>query len=83
LEPDSIRANFYLANLLFTSGRFSEAATIYQEILQKHPENIVVRTNLALLYTELKQENLARQEWEKILALDPGNETARKYLGRK
>ena len=83
LEPDSIRANFYLANLLFTSGRFSEAATIYQEILQKHPENIVVRTNLALLYTELKQENLARQEWEKILALDPGNETARKHLGRK
>lgn len=83
LQPNSLRVNFYLANILFTVGRFNEAIELYQEILQKHPDNIAVRTNLALVYTELKQEENARKEWEYILAHDPNNELAKKYLRRQ
>ncbi len=65
---------------LILLGRNSEAVKYLQTGLMLEPDLVNTRINLALAYERLGHVELARDEYKKILELDPSNAKARKRL---
>ncbi|MFQ5867118.1 MAG: tetratricopeptide repeat protein [bacterium] len=81
LAPRNIKANLYLGNVYFSQSKIEEAINQYQKIIELSPTfNIGIHNNLGLAYLELKKVNLAREEFRKVLKVDPGNELAIRKL---
>jgi len=62
-NPESTEAMSVLAVLLQSTGRFDEAAGLYQRILQLQPDNLVAINNLAWILCE------EQKKYEQALAL--------------
>jgi tetratricopeptide (TPR) repeat protein len=57
------------------------AITQYEKTIKLSPTfNIGAHNNLGLAYLELKKVNLAREEFQKVLKVAPGNELAARKL---
>jgi len=81
LLPGSIKAHLYLGNIYFSQGKLEEAINQYEKINELSPTfNSGAHNNLGLAYLELKKVDLAREEFQKVLKVDPGNEVAGKKL---
>jgi len=81
LLPGSIKAHLYLGNIYFSEGKIKEAINQYKKIIELSPTfNTGAHNNLGLAYLELKKVNLAREEFQKVLKVDPGNEVAARKL---
>jgi len=81
LAPESVKGHLYLGNIYFSQGRIEEAISQYKKIIELSPKfNIGVHNNLGLAYLELKKVDLAREEFQKVLQVDPGNELAMSKL---
>jgi O-antigen ligase/tetratricopeptide (TPR) repeat protein len=81
LAPGNIKANLYLGNIYFIQGKIEKAINQYKKIIEFSPTfNIVVHNNLGLAYLKSKKVNLAREEFQKVLKVDPGNELANRKL---
>ncbi len=81
LVPGSIKAHLYLGNIYFSQGKIKESINQYQKIIELSPTfNTGAHNNLGLAYLELKKVNLAREEFQKVLKADPGNELATRKL---
>jgi tetratricopeptide (TPR) repeat protein/O-antigen ligase len=81
IAPTNIKANLYLGNIYFSQGKIEDAINQYKKIIEFSPTfNIGVHNNLGLAYLDLKKVNLAREEFQKVLKVDPGNELAIKKL---
>jgi O-antigen ligase/tetratricopeptide (TPR) repeat protein len=81
LVPGSIKGHLYLGNIYFSQGKIKESINQYQKIIELSPTfNTGAHNNLGLAYLELKKVNLAREEFHKVLKVDPGNEVARRKL---
>jgi Flp pilus assembly protein TadD len=49
LSPDNVRAYENLGIIYFDAGRMAEAEAVFQEILQRDPDNIQARMKLSVL----------------------------------
>lgn len=81
LLPGSIKVHLYLGNIYFSQGKLEEAISQYEKINELSPTfNTGAHNNLGLAYLELKKVDLAREEFQKVLKVDPGNEVAGRKL---
>lgn len=78
-DPDS-RVFALLAEAYRKSGIFDEAVKVAQEGLKKHPHYLSGRVALARAYFEGGQRDLARQEFEKVVASAPDNLMVHRHL---
>ena len=68
------------ANLLDQEGKKEAAEKLYLRAIQLEPENERAHYNLGLLYKELNHTQLAKQQFEKVLALDSTDADAKEEL---
>lgn len=61
------------AKRLLGEGRFSQAATLLEEVIEEHPEFLPGRNNLALAYYYLGNIDLAMEKVGEVLEADPNN----------
>jgi tetratricopeptide (TPR) repeat protein len=65
---------------LYRSGDYRAAESIFKEILRKEPSNVTIRKMLADCLTQDNRPEEARQEYQRILKLAPGDTDARRVL---
>lgn len=59
------------AGRLSASGKFAEAAAVFEELLKAQPDNMVAHTNLIGLYGQLGQIDKAKEHYEMGVAIAP------------
>ncbi|MDT8286888.1 MAG: type IX secretion system membrane protein PorP/SprF, partial [Elusimicrobiales bacterium] len=55
------------------NGRFIQAISILQQVLQLEPDNIPALTRMGSAYWAMEKKDIARQNWQRVLQLDPNN----------
>ena len=70
-----------LARAYRRQGRRQAARDVVVAGLGRHPEHVDAHALLALLHVESAERERARDEWETVLRLDPGNFDASRGLG--
>ena len=70
-----------LANLLRTSGRFTDAVDHYRRALEWMPDSAQIRANLADTLESIQQYEAAEAEYRRALELDPACAEARYNYG--
>ncbi|CAM6088195.1 unnamed protein product [Calypogeia fissa] len=81
-QPDNVPAILGQACVQFNRDRYQEALNLYKKALQVHPRcPASVRLGLGLCRYRLGQVKKARQAFERVLQLDPGNVEALVALG--
>ncbi len=63
-------------------GRKDEAERSYKKAIESDPSYLAPRFHLAQLYIEQNKKELASEQLESILKIDPANDQARKMLSR-
>jgi tetratricopeptide (TPR) repeat protein len=77
LRPDSTTTRYNFALTLRSAGHPQDAANELGKILAAHPEDVRARLALANLYAQtLHQPIAARQEYNRVLALQPNHPQA-------
>lgn len=64
------------------NGRFIQAISTLQRVLELEPENIPALTRMGSAYWAMELKDIARQNWEKVLELDPGNKEVIQFMKR-
>lgn len=72
-NPANLPALVRLANLNHDSGKFAEAVELYARALQVRPEDVNVRTDMAICLRELGRIDDALAEFRVSLTHDPGH----------
>ncbi|MDI6751897.1 MAG: tetratricopeptide repeat protein [bacterium] len=87
LNPDFPSYKENLGNLYIQMGyeaykeeRFKEAIFLYNERLMLYPEDISVRKNLASIHFKLKRYKEAKEEFLKVLAINPEDDYAKRMI---
>ena len=87
LNPDSLSYKENLGNLYvqmgyeaYKNGEFKEAIWLYNEKLRLYPEDISARKNLASIYFKLKRYKEAKEEFLKVLAINPEDDYAKRMI---
>ena len=72
LQPDNYDVLVNLANANFDAGKYDEAEKTYTKALQKKPDDLNVRTDMALTFVFRDQPNYDRaiQEFNRVLESD-------------
>ncbi|WP_028581042.1 tetratricopeptide repeat protein [Desulfogranum japonicum] len=76
IDTRNFQAALTLAKSALFSKEFENAEKMFSELDQKVPDNVEILGNLGLAYIGLKQPEKAKEAFEKILALQPGNAKA-------
>ena len=78
LKPDDPDALTGMAHTLYDTGDFKSAATFYEKVLQKQPNDADLRTDLGNAYARQQPPDYDRaiKEFRKALELDPAHEQA-------
>jgi Tfp pilus assembly protein PilF len=82
IAPNAVMANMEYGSLLAEQGRFAEAATAFERVLQGDPEHSAAHTLLAQARGELQEPAEAERHYRLALASDPNNRHAALMLGR-
>ncbi|MBU1062053.1 MAG: tetratricopeptide repeat protein, partial [Candidatus Omnitrophica bacterium] len=81
LKPDNVDAYNSLGIAYRYLGQYEKAIESFEKAIGLKPDYLAAYNNLALVYYYDKELfNLAKDQWEKILEIDPFNETAKKAL---
>lgn len=72
LAPDESEPLVNLA-VAMTPKKPEEAIHLYEDFLDRHPDDPEIRERLAQLYQSNNQLDKAKGEWEKVIALMPGD----------
>ncbi|MEK9149842.1 MAG: O-antigen ligase family protein [Candidatus Desantisbacteria bacterium] len=87
LNPDSLSYKENLGNLYlqmgyeaYKKGEFKEAISLYNERLMLYPEDILVRKNLASIYFKLKRYREAKEEFLRVLTINPEDDYAKRMI---
>ncbi len=90
LDPESDVLKFRLGRLLISLGLttndsdiLNEATARLVEIVKADPTHIQALESLGLLFRKTNEPDMARQAYERVLTLDPGNEQAKDYLTKQ
>lgn len=70
-----------LADLYRREGRLEVARRLCQRGLRRHPENVEAHVLLGRIFRELGERDLAFDEFDIVLHLDPDHRAARRALG--
>ena len=62
------------------TGRFIQAISILQRVLQLEPDNIPALTRMGSAYWAMEKKDIARQNWERVLELDPNNKEVLQFM---
>jgi len=77
VDPGNVRLRFKLGNALYRSGRYADALNNFKEISKFDPRNTDILLNMGVVYAEMDSLDQAIEVWERILQIEPDNETAR------
>ena len=80
-DPTSAALNVRMGNILFDSGKYSEAIPYYQKALQVEPNNPDVIVDLGVCYFNLKDFGKAQANFELAYQKDPVHINALYNLG--
>ena len=80
-EPTSVAPRLALANLYFDAERYSDAVKWYKEVMRLDARNADVSTDLGVSYYYLNQPDLALQQFEHSLAVNPRHTKTMLNLG--
>lgn len=80
-DPENPALNVQAGNILFDSGRFSEAIPYYQKALSREPNNPDVIVDLGVCYFNLEDYPKAQEQFERALKIDPRHINALYNLG--
>lgn len=69
-----------LGNVLYLKNNWSEAEMMYRKAIELNPKLIPALRNLAIIYGKEKKYKEARENWEKLLAIDPNDHQAQEVL---
>lgn len=79
--PQNVDLRIHLGNLCLDTNRLDKAAIWYNRALELEPKELNVRTNLAVTYFRLNQNDKAIAELEKVLSDKPTFPLALLYMG--
>ena len=80
LNPSSITLQQAAARALIADGRYAEAYTHYQRLLEHFPRDSDALTNYGLLAARLGHPEEAMDSWEKSVDVNPNQPNAHLYL---
>jgi len=80
LKPDDSNGFLGLARVLFWSGRYDEAIQHFEKALSSGADEVEVRIEIGKVYLALHDRKKAKEEFETVLAMDPGNYEAERFL---
>ena len=69
-----------LAQKAMLAGNYNESIRNLDNLLQINPKHIKARSMKGSVYYALGNIDLANQEWERVLLVDPGNVEVRKFI---
>lgn len=69
------------ATSLFETGKYSEALSVFKEILNNNPNSAETMTNIGNCFFKLGDTTSAKSYWEKSLQIDPNSSTTMINLG--
>lgn len=79
-HPDHPGARFRMGMCLMHLQRWDEAEVVFLAIVRARPESWQAYGNLAALYEKTGRPQLARQAWDRLLAINPDDANARQHL---
>ncbi|PKM97918.1 MAG: hypothetical protein CVU79_05955 [Elusimicrobia bacterium HGW-Elusimicrobia-3] len=62
------------------NGRFIQAISTLQRVLQLEPDNIPALTRMGSAYWAMEKKDIARRNWRRVLELDPGNTEVNQFM---
>ena len=62
------------------TGRYIQAVSTLQRVLQLEPDNIPALTRMGSAYWAMEKKDIARANWQKVLDLDPENREVMMFL---
>ena len=80
LDPDFAIALNNLGNAFMLEGKTLEAETIFKQVVEKEPGNVMAYGNLAVIYEDKGNIELARNMLNKVLSIDPKDIRAKEML---
>jgi tetratricopeptide (TPR) repeat protein len=80
LNPSSITLQQAAARALIADGRYADAYTHYQKMLERFPRDSDALTNYGLLAARLGHPEEAMDSWEKSVEVNPDQPNAHLYL---
>jgi uncharacterized protein (AIM24 family) len=80
-KPRDPKGQDLLAVVYFRLGLYPRAISIYEGLVEAHPEAVTPRVNLGLCYLKTGQAQRAREVLERVLELAPKHGRAWGYLG--
>ncbi len=66
----------YFADFYFNRQEYDKALIFYLTCINLNPRNVYIRLKTGELYAKRKEITKAREQWEEVLRLDPGNKEA-------
>jgi predicted TPR repeat methyltransferase len=75
MAPESAHLKHLLGEALAYNGQADEAIKIYSQLLENEPNNQAVLLDRAMAHINSGQTSLAQQDGQRLLTLDPSNET--------
>ena len=80
VDPGNLQLRFKLANSLYWAGRYADALKQFKDLSAFEPKNADIAVNMGTVYAAMDSTVRAIEMWEKALALDPTNQTAKDNL---
>lgn len=62
------------------TGRFIQAISKLQQVLQLEPDNIPALTRMGSAYWAMEKKDLAKKNWQRVLDLDPNNKEVLQFM---
>jgi tetratricopeptide (TPR) repeat protein len=82
INPSSITLQQAAARALIADGRYADAYTHYQKMLQRFPRDTDALTNYGLLAARLGHPEEAMDSWQESVDIHPNQPTAHLYLAQ-
>jgi tetratricopeptide (TPR) repeat protein len=70
---DELKEELQKGNDLFNQGKYEEAISAYQAIVEKFPETYILYRNIGNCYFQMEKYDLAEEHYLKVLEKDPGD----------
>lgn len=80
LEFEAIKNRLVLGTRMLGQGAITQAEMIFKNIVELYPHYVPAISNLGVIYMNQGKLELAREQWEKSLAIEPQHSTTRKNL---
>jgi tetratricopeptide (TPR) repeat protein len=81
LQPENMTLQKNLADFLFVElGKVDDALQIYVDLLTTHPDDVDTLLITGHICVALKKFDDAKDYYERVVALEPGNQDANNYL---